>query len=81
MDFQGEAFARMDNWKLMNREDPTNPAAFKLYNLENDPGEQKDLAAQHPKLKDSLLAGLDGFSENHENQLRMKITPKIPDQT
>ena len=54
-DFQGEAFARMDHWKLMNQEDPLDPKAFKLFDLAQDPGEKTDLSVQYPALRDSLL--------------------------
>ena len=55
VDFQGEAFARMGKWKLLNQEDPTDEQAFKLYDLGKDPGEKTDLAGQFPTIKDSLL--------------------------
>lgn len=55
-----QAAARSGNWKLIRIKNQS-PA---LYNLENDPGEFTDLAAQNPELVKELLVGLTSWEKD-----------------
>lgn len=49
----------IDVWPYGDRE-------WGLYNLADDPGEQVDLSARHPELRDSLLEKWHEYARNHE---------------
>lgn len=47
----GQLAVRIDNWKGVKRNIKTNPkAAWEVYDLSKDEGEQNNIAAQHPEL-------------------------------
>ena len=46
-EYNGKQAVRMDNWKAYR---PGFEKPIELYNLEDDIGEQKDLASKHPKI-------------------------------
>jgi arylsulfatase A len=68
--YGGQQMVRMGDWKLLRRnlnpitkrksaparESGATGATTELYNLSMDPGEQKDVAAEHPEIVENLLA-------------------------
>lgn len=57
------AVLRNDNWKLIH-----SPAGTELYNLNDDPGEQKNLIERFPGLSLSLKKDFFLWRENHKNK-------------
>lgn len=51
----GHAFIRRGRWKLTHLEPPFDPAHFRLYDIETDPGETTDLASTRPDVFGELL--------------------------
>ena len=51
----GYAFVRQGRWKLASIERPFREENFALYDLETDPGETTNLAAEHPKRLAELI--------------------------
>jgi len=47
---------RMGDWKLVMAQPPLGDRQWKLYNLEADPSESKDLSAQRPDIFKKLMA-------------------------
>ncbi len=45
----GRAFLRQGNWKISNLEPPFDESGFELFELNVDPGETVDLAAEEPE--------------------------------
>lgn len=58
---EGRAFAaRSERYKLLRRETPAGskePLKLELYDLKNDPGEEHDIAADHPDLVREMYKG------------------------
>ena len=61
--YTGQQTARMGDWKLVRRNLNPGPKqknagapTTELYNLAKDPGETKDIAAEHPEIVQNLLA-------------------------
>ena len=48
---------REGNWQLVNTDN--DPAAWQLYDIAADPGEQRDVAAEHPEIVERLAAEYD----------------------
>jgi len=53
---RGVALLRQGPWKLVTLEAPFDERRFELFNLEADPGETRDLAAQYPEKYRELIA-------------------------
>ena len=47
--YEGRAFVRQGDWKLVNLNPPFDESTFELYNLANDPGETTDLRDSEPE--------------------------------
>jgi arylsulfatase len=47
--YEGRAFVRQDDWKLVNWEPPFDESTFELYNLGDDPGETTNLRESEPE--------------------------------
>ena len=47
--YEGRAFVRQDEWKLVNLNAPFDDSTFELYNLANDPGETTNLRHSEPE--------------------------------
>jgi len=52
---EGRVMLRRGNWKLANIDRPFDEADLELFNLETDPGETTNLAAEEPELFQELL--------------------------
>ena len=52
----GRQAVRRGPWKLVHMGVRTENPRFELYNLDTDPGEEQDIAAEHPEVVDSLKA-------------------------
>ena len=52
---RGRAFLRQGSWKLVTLEPPFDESKFELYDVERDPGETTDLAADLPEKYRELL--------------------------
>ena len=62
----GNRAIRQGNWKLLWLCEPYGTGQWQLYDLEADPGETKDLAAEHPDIRDQLVAHWDDYVKtNH----------------
>ena len=70
-DFQGKAVVRKGSWKLLNQENPMDDSAFKLYNLQDDPGEQEDLSKKYPAIRVELL----GEWRKYQESMRIVYEP------
>lgn len=53
---EGRALLRQGDWKLTALEPPFDESKFQLFNLAEDPGETRDLRAEHPAKYDALVA-------------------------
>lgn len=47
--YEGRAFVRQGDWKLVNLEPPFNESTYELFNLADDPGETTDLRDSEPE--------------------------------
>ena len=47
--YEGRAFVRRDDWKLVNLNAPFDESTFELYNLADDPGETTNLRDTEPE--------------------------------
>ena len=63
-DFYGRAAWLDWPWKLHRIEKEDKPLAYELYNLETDPMEENDVAAQNLERVESLKARLEGWMES-----------------
>ena len=62
----GNRAIRQGNWKLLWLCEPYGTGQWQLYDLEADQGETKDLAAEHPDIRDQLVAHWDDYVKtNH----------------
>lgn len=61
---QGRNAFRQGDWKILWLWDPFGPGRWELFNLADDPGETRDLAAAEPKKLAELLAGWKDYVEN-----------------
>ena len=59
---------RRGAWKLHGTKDRNGPFKFALYNIPDDPGEQKDLSGQHEQLVTQLKKSLEHWRESREVQ-------------
>jgi arylsulfatase len=51
----GNRAIRQGDWKLLWLCKPFGPAEWQLFNLKDDPGETKDIAPQHPEIRDQMV--------------------------
>jgi len=56
--------ARFDEWKVVRS--LWGPSDWRLYNLDQDIGEQKDLSAQHPERKKQLVGLAETWAQTHK---------------
>jgi arylsulfatase len=54
--YEGRAFVRQDDWKLVNWEPPFDESTFELYNLGDDPGETTNLRESEPERYAEMVA-------------------------
>ena len=57
---------RRGPWKVLRLPPPYGNGDWQLYNLDKDPGEVQDVAAQHPDLVQELAAGWTAYAESNE---------------
>ena len=57
----GNRAIRQGNWKLLWLCEPYGAGLWLLYDLKADQGETKDLAAEHPDIRDQLVAHWDDY--------------------
>jgi arylsulfatase len=58
----GHGVVFMGPWKAVRLRAPWDDSVWRLYNLTSDPGEQTDIAAQHPELLARLVDAYDDFA-------------------
>jgi arylsulfatase len=68
--YGGQQALRMGAWKAVRQNLSQGRAVTELYDLANDPGEQRDLAATHPELVKRIEAVM---AANHTNSERFPI--------
>lgn len=61
----GRRAYRRGKWKIVWQPPPLGAGAWTLHDLETDPGELRDLAAERPEVVDSLLAGWARYVEEN----------------
>jgi arylsulfatase len=59
----GRRYVRRNHWKLLYIEKPFGTGTWTLYNLWQDPGENHDVAAQHPDIVATLRAEWDAYAK------------------
>jgi arylsulfatase A-like enzyme len=57
----GQAYVRLNQWKLVSEDQFTGLETFALYDLDNDPGETTDLSGRFPDKRAELLDSLTAF--------------------
>ena len=60
LDEAGESILFHDDWKAVR---PAFADEWELYSMSADPGEQHDVAAEHPELLDELVAEFEAHAE------------------
>lgn len=63
IEVSGNAALYRGPWKIVRNLQPWGDGAWRLFNLEDDPGETTDLAAQHPELFRELQADYAAYAE------------------
>ena len=63
---------RKGDWKIIHRYESQ---SLELYNLADDPGEQNDLAMEHPALLEQLRTELDNWHQSMGSGIPQPITP------
>jgi arylsulfatase A-like enzyme len=63
-DFTGERTMMKDQYKLVLEGQSPNSQGFELYDIENDPGEKKDLTGEHPEMVKEMQADLRKWQES-----------------
>jgi len=53
---------RRGNWKALHLHEPFGPGRWQLYDLSNDPGETKDLAATQPEALEELISSWERYA-------------------
>ena len=64
-DFQGMASVVQGDFKLLNTEDPSNHDKFKLYHLQNDPGEKKNIRSNHKQQVRLMLEAWEEYRKTY----------------
>jgi len=59
----GNRAIRQGDWKLLWLCKPFGPAQWQLYNLKLDPGETKDLAAEHKDIRDKMVSHWEDYAQ------------------
>jgi arylsulfatase len=84
----GNRAVRQGDWKIRWQHKPFGKGDWELFNLAKDPGERKDLAAEHPdKLKEMLALWDDYVKSNNVilpsrsmfETLEDQLPPRVPD--
>ena len=68
-DFAGERTILKDQYKLMIEGQTPNKQGVDLYDIQNDPGEVKNLANEYPEIVKEMLAELRKWQESVLNSL------------
>jgi arylsulfatase A-like enzyme len=68
-DFAGERTMMKGHYKLVVKELSTGSQGFELYDIMNDPGEEKNLADEHPEIVKEMNAELRKWQESVLNSL------------
>jgi len=59
----GRRGAQRGHWKVLLQEPPYGSGDWQLYNLAMDQGEQEDLSAEHPELRQSLIEAWQRYAD------------------
>ncbi len=59
----GRRGAQQGDWKILLQEPPYGSGEWELYNLARDPGEQLDLSAEYPQLREQLIAAWQRYAD------------------
>jgi arylsulfatase len=69
----GQRALRQDDWKITWTTPPRGPGRWELFNLADDPGELRDLSAQHPEKLKELIAGWDRYVADNGLVLQTRV--------
>jgi arylsulfatase len=69
----GQRALRRDNWKIAWITPPRGPGRWELFDLSSDPGELRDLSAQHPETLKELVAGWDRYVADNGLVLQTRV--------
>ena len=61
----GQGVVFMGPWKAIRLRPPWQERSWRLYNLADDPGEERDLAGAHPDMLHSLVEAYDEYAKMH----------------
>ena len=70
VDFPNQKAARVGDWKLVQ---PRDKAPWELYNLADDIGETRDVAAQHPEIVKSIRKDWNTWNRDNKEPLWMDV--------
>lgn len=68
-DYSGERAMMKDQYKLVVEGKTSNENGVELYNIQNDPGEERNLADEHPEMVKGMYAELRKWQESVLNSL------------
>ncbi|HKK63060.1 MAG TPA: sulfatase-like hydrolase/transferase [Bacteroidales bacterium] len=68
-DFQGERVMMGDRYKLIVEGETPNEKGYELYDIQDDPGETTNLAAEYPEIVDEMASDLREWQESVLNSL------------
>ncbi|MBW6537497.1 MAG: sulfatase-like hydrolase/transferase, partial [Mariniphaga sp.] len=68
-DYSGERAMMKDQFKLVVAGKTPNQKGFELYDIQNDPGEKRNLADEHPEMVEEMLAEMRNWQESVLNSL------------
>ena len=54
----------MGDWKATNHPQPIGDGKWQLHNIVNDPGQNHDLASQHPDILQKMISGYETYAKN-----------------
>lgn len=69
----GQRAVRKDNWKITWITPPRGPGRWELFDLNEDPGELRDLSAEHPDKVKELVAGWERYVAENGLVLRTRV--------
>jgi arylsulfatase A-like enzyme len=73
-----QAAVRTSQWSLVSDARPGEAAAWKLFELKSDPGQQKDVSAEHPEEFAKLVSAFETWWESLEGDLVNEDAPSPP---
>ena len=64
MELFNSTSARMGDWKAVHDAATDASGVWRLFNVVNDPGENKDLSSQHPEILQKLVSAYEKYAKD-----------------